>query len=168
MGRTIGALDSADVAEILHEAGLRATTGRRQIVQSLATLGHATPEEVFEHVSPEVPGLNISTVYRTLETLAHVGLAFHAHLTGLTRTYYLAGDDEHGHLVCDSCGSITELSAPPLQRFSASVNRVHGFEIHGGHLAVHGHCSTCRLVDKQEVDEPELDEQELDAIDPNG
>ena len=144
MGSRIGPLDDAVVAEILREAGLRATVGRRQIIKSLAALGHATPDEVFAHTSAIVPGLNLSTVYRTLETLAEVGLAFHAHLAGTTRSYYLAGEQEHAHLVCDSCGSVAELAGPPLRRFIASVAKTQEFELQPGHLAIHGRCGNCR------------------------
>jgi Fur family ferric uptake transcriptional regulator len=144
MGRSTGQLENAQVADLLREAGLRATAGRRKIVQGLSTLGHATPEELFDHVVLTFPGLNLSTVYRTLETLTSVGLAYHAHLAGSSRTCYLASGDDHAHLVCDTCGQVTELSGSLLRRFTSGVTQTHGFEVRPHHVSVHGRCAPCR------------------------
>jgi len=144
VGRTSEPLDDEAVDGILHEAGLRSTIGRRHIVQSLAMLGHATPEDIFTAVSQAVPDLNLSTVYRTLETLADVGLAVHTHLHSTSRTYYLADGDDHAHLVCDGCGLVATLSGPSLIRFVASIERRGGFAVDIHHLAIHGTCRLCR------------------------
>ncbi|GAA2924325.1 hypothetical protein GCM10020221_20370 [Streptomyces thioluteus] len=48
-------------------------------------------------------GVNISTVYRTLELLEELGLVSHAHLGHGAPTYHLADRHDHIHLVCRDC-----------------------------------------------------------------
>ena len=53
-------------------------------------------------------GVNISTVYRTLELLEELGLVTHTHLGHGAPTYHAATDEDHLHLVCRDCGEIIE------------------------------------------------------------
>ena len=74
----------------LREKGLRLTPQRELVLQAVRQLGHATPEEVAEKVRSTHPGINLSTVYRNLETLENVGLVIHTHLGHGGATYHAA------------------------------------------------------------------------------
>ncbi|MFM8672305.1 MAG: Fur family transcriptional regulator, partial [Candidatus Nanopelagicus sp.] len=63
----------------LHQKGLRLTPQRELVLAAVRSLGHATPEEVAEKVRQTHPGINLSTVYRNLETLENVGLVLDNH-----------------------------------------------------------------------------------------
>jgi Fur family ferric uptake transcriptional regulator len=65
----------------LRDKGLRLTPQRELVLSAVRSLGHATPEEVAERVRQTHPGINLSTVYRNLETLENVGLVQHTHLS---------------------------------------------------------------------------------------
>ena len=54
-------------------------------------------------------GVNISTVYRTLELLEELGMVTHTHLGHGAPRYHLAAEAKHVHLVCANCGQITEV-----------------------------------------------------------
>ena len=84
----------------LHEKGLRLTPQRELVLSAVRSLGHATPEEVAEKVRQTHPGINLSTVYRNLETLENVGLVQHAHLGHGGVRYHAAPEDIHAHLNC--------------------------------------------------------------------
>ena len=60
-------------------------------------------------------GVNITTVYRTLELLEELGLVTHTHLSHGSPTYHAAGEDQHVHLVCRSCGRSTEIEPSVLE-----------------------------------------------------
>ena len=64
----------------LHQKGLRLTPQRELVLQAVRELDHATPEELAEKVRETHPGINLSTVYRNLETLENVGLVHHSHV----------------------------------------------------------------------------------------
>src|SRR4051795_13047192 len=93
---------------MLRERGLRLTPQRQLILEAVHELGHATPEQVHTAVRERVAGVNITTVYRTLELLEELGLVNHTHLSHGSPTYHTAGEDQHVHLVCRGCGSISE------------------------------------------------------------
>ena len=62
--------DYGDVMELLRSRGLRMTPQRRAIVtEVMRTQGHISPAIVARKVQGEMPGVNASTVYRTLTLL---------------------------------------------------------------------------------------------------
>ena len=71
-------------------------------------LGHLAADEVFARVEPLLPGVNRSTVYRTLELFRDLGLVSMTDLGGGARQFELI-DDLHHHLICHRCGAILEL-----------------------------------------------------------
>jgi len=144
MGTTSPTRDPNVVATSLRQQGLRATSARITLILGLGELGHATPEQLHSALAPAHPGLNVSTVYRTLESLTDLGLVAHAHLTGSAPSYYLTDGTEHAHLACQDCGTITPLRGDALQRFVAELANDPGFAVTISHLSVQGHCQNCR------------------------
>ena len=80
------------------------------MLAAVTELGHATPEEVTRLGVERASGVNISTVYRTLELLEDLGLVRHAHLSHGAPTYHAADAPEHVHLICRECGAVTEIA----------------------------------------------------------
>ena len=64
----------------LRDQGYRITPQRQLVLRAVEELQHATPEEILTEVQKTASGVNLSTVYRTLEVLEEVGLVSHAHL----------------------------------------------------------------------------------------
>ena len=63
--------EAPDWRERLRRSGHRLTPQRARVLEAVEQLGHATPDEVFAHVQGD--GINLSTVYRTLELLNELG-----------------------------------------------------------------------------------------------
>jgi Fur family transcriptional regulator, ferric uptake regulator len=128
----------------LRARGFRLTPQRQLVLEAVVSLGHATPDEIAEEVRRTASGVNLSTVYRTLELLEELGLVTHAHLGHGAPTYHAADDADHLHLVCRKCGGIEEV---PTQVLDATVGRIaadHGFAVDAGHFAIFGVCPACR------------------------
>jgi len=76
------------VLDRLRAGGHRITTARRAIIASLArSEGHPTVEQISADVEARTPGLYLSTIYRTLETLAEFGLATLARCRTKSRSF---------------------------------------------------------------------------------
>ncbi len=146
MGRSVagGALGSAWKAE-LRAKGYRLTPARQLVLEAVGELGHATPDDIATAVRRTASGVNISTVYRTLELLEELGLVGHSHLGHGAPTYFVASDDEHVHLVCRSCGDITELSPDAVAPLVSELAAERGFTVDIGHFAVFGTCGSCTV-----------------------
>jgi Fur family ferric uptake transcriptional regulator len=127
----------------LRARGYRLTPQRQLVLEAVGELGHGTPEEIATTVRRTASGVNISTVYRTLELLEELGLVRHTHLGHGAPTYSVASEADHVHLVCRDCGSVEE--APP-QVLGDVVDRLaaeRGFTVDVGHFAVFGRCRAC-------------------------
>jgi Fur family ferric uptake transcriptional regulator len=127
----------------LRARGYRLTPQRQLVLEAVGELGHATPEEISNAVRETASGVNISTVYRTLELLEELGLVRHTHLGHGAPTYSVAGDHDHVHLVCRDCGAIEEASTELVEDVVLRLAEVKGFTVDVGHVALFGRCQGC-------------------------
>jgi len=127
----------------LRERGLRLTPQRELVLKAVRALGHATPEEVAEEVRKTHPGINLSTVYRNLETLENVGFVQHAHLGHGGLKYHASEHEIHAHLTCEKCGTIIEVPIEETLPLTQSLIDNYGFHTDLAHLAIAGRCEDC-------------------------
>ena len=127
----------------LRDRGLRLTPQRELVLSAVRELGHATPEEVAEKVRQSHPGINLSTVYRNLETLENVGLVQHTHHGHGGATYHAAEELTHLHLVCGVCGSVGDAPIESAASFVTSLADDYGFRTDVSHFAIYGPCADC-------------------------
>jgi Fur family ferric uptake transcriptional regulator len=128
----------------LRARGFRLTPQRQLVLEAVISLGHATPDEIAEEVRRTASGVNLSTVYRTLELLEELGLVTHAHLGHGAPTYHAADDADHLHLVCRRCGAIEEMPPDVLDQAVQQIATDRGFAVDVGHFAIFGTCAACR------------------------
>jgi Fur family ferric uptake transcriptional regulator len=114
------------------------------VLEAITKLEHATPEDICAEVQHTARGVNISTIYRTLELLEQIGLVTHTHLGHGAPTYHLAAEADHVHLVCRDCGEVTEVSPDTVGDLVTRLDREFGFETEVRHLTVFGRCAACR------------------------
>lgn len=132
--------------DMLRASGYRVTPQRQLVLEAVSRLEHATPEEIFADVRLTARGVNVSTVYRTLELLEQLGLVVHTHLDvrhGAPR-YHLAAEAEHVHLVCRQCEQVTEIDKAAVRPMMAALEQTEGFLTDVGHLTIFGLCAACR------------------------
>ena len=127
----------------LHEKGLRLTPQRELVLNAVRELGHSTPEDIAAKVRETHPGINLSTVYRNLETLENVGLVQHTHLGHGGATYHAAEELTHLHLVCGTCGSVGDAPIDVAANFVQNLSDDYGFRTDVTHFAIYGTCAAC-------------------------
>jgi Fur family transcriptional regulator, ferric uptake regulator len=135
------------LAERLRARGLRLTSQRRQVLEAVAALDHATPEAIGvrlrEEAGPGGSAPDVSTVYRTLELLERLGLVWHTHL-GKGAPVYHAAEHPHLHVVCSSCGTVASADPAVLRTAAERLAADLGFSVDVGHVALSGTCRSCR------------------------
>lgn len=129
----------------LRARGYRLTPQRQLVLEAVARLGHATPEDIVTEVRRTASAVNISTVYRTLDLLEHLELVSHAHL-GHGAPAYHATDQapRHVHLVCGGCNAVVDVAPDVLGDLVARLRESHGFEVNVDHVSFAGRCADCR------------------------
>lgn len=142
-GSDVGAELGHDWRAELRARGYRLTPQRQLVLEAVGSLGHATPDEIVTAVRRTAAGVNISTVYRTLELLETIGLVRHTHLGHGAPTYSVATDDDHVHLVCRDCGAVDEAPIELVQTAVDRLSRDKGFVVDVGHFPVFGRCRAC-------------------------
>ncbi|GAA2489282.1 Fur family transcriptional regulator [Streptomyces sp. NPDC059506] len=133
----------ADWVAELRKRGYRLTPQRQLVLEAVDSLEHATPDEILTQVRRTAGGVNISTVYRTLELLEELGLVSHAHLGHGAPTYHLADRHHHIHLVCRDCDSVIETDVSVAEPLITRLKQEFGFETDMKHFAIFGRCRNC-------------------------
>ena len=132
------------VIELLRQRGLRMTPQRRVIVaEIMRTQGHISPTALARKVQGEMPGVNASTIYRTLALLEEAGVLAHAHLEGGAE-YHRAEDAGHVHLSCSRCAAEDDLSLDEAAALQHLIGQHHGFRPDLTHFAISGLCAACQ------------------------
>jgi Fur family ferric uptake transcriptional regulator len=133
------------LADQIRKRGFRVTPQRGVILETIAHMGgHLSVPEVFSEARDRLPGLNITTIYRTLETLHRAGMVdlFYSG-SGPTRFALRDPDASHGHLVCTECQKIFDIDESLITRVAVEVDRSTGFSIDPHHLTLLGVCDDC-------------------------
>ncbi|WP_256105683.1 transcriptional repressor [Streptomyces sp. ODS05-4] len=134
---------STDWKSDLRQRGYRLTPQRQLVLEAVDVLGHATPDDILTEVRRTASGVNISTVYRTLELLEQLGLVSHAHLGHGAPTYHLADRHHHLHLVCRDCTEVIEADVSVATEFTEKLRETFGFDTDLKHFAIFGRCGDC-------------------------
>ncbi len=127
----------------IRASGSRVTVDRRAVVEALATsTDHVTAEQLAEAVWKQHPDINLATVYRTLELLERLEIAFHVHLGHGPSRWHFAGDVHH-HLVCEECERVVEVPDATFDPLRQRLLDDTGFVIDPHHFSLSGLCRSC-------------------------
>jgi Fe2+ or Zn2+ uptake regulation protein len=97
----------------LKAAGARRTPPRDIVLATMAATGeHLTVGDIHGRAAGRFPGIDASTVYRTVLFLAEHQVVHVLAYAGPPR--YGLADHPHHHAVCTGCGSVTEMPAGSL------------------------------------------------------
>jgi Fe2+ or Zn2+ uptake regulation protein len=136
--------DAAEVRAALRSRGMRVTPQRLAVHNALHDLGrHSTAEEVLDRVHGTVPGVSLPTVYAALELLTDLGLALRVHAGRAVR--FDPRSEAHHHLVCTSCGAVTDLDADVELGHALERARALGAQTSGAEVVVRGLCADCAV-----------------------
>ena len=117
--------------------GYRATPQRLAVLRALDEEQHQSMREILRRC----PEIGMATVYRTLDLLSELGIVRRMELGDGPR--YELAEDHHHHMICESCGDISEFEECPLDprrlRFKGSA-----FQVRSHSLEVYGRCAECR------------------------
>lgn len=132
--------------ERIQGAGLRLTLPRRAICRVLADSEEAflSASMIVERVAATAGQVDASTVYRTLDELARIGLVHLIHLgNAQPGVWHLTLDHDHEHLVCEGCGRTIEVPQSDFAPLYDVLRSKYGFRPNAHHFAYMGLCRDC-------------------------
>jgi Fur family ferric uptake transcriptional regulator len=138
-------LDETELAEQLSAHSYKLTRQRRAVLAVVASSEeHLSPAEVYEKAKSICPEIGLTTVYRTLDILAKLGVIKRVHLDKSCHSYAPASQGHRHYLVCTDCGSVVEFDGGDLSALLDAVSAQTGFEIEGHWLQLFGRCPVCQ------------------------
>lgn len=144
------AMHSDSLADHLRDKGLRLTPQRAVIYEILRHVkghGHLTAQEIFDRARGRLPGLNVATVYRTLEMLHEAGLVDIMERPGSEVRFALRDPaNRHCHLVCRSCQRVFDIELDEVERLALRIHSESGFRMDVDHLTLSGRCKRCQTA----------------------
>lgn len=132
-----------DVSDALRDAGLRATRQRTTVLDALRGRVQAvTAQDLHAELRAGGEPVGLTTVYRTLSSLAEAGL-LDAFLRDGEQAFRLCSDDHHHHLICEACNRVEEITADEVERWVDGVASRRGFRVTGHRADIFGVCADC-------------------------
>ncbi len=126
------------------DEGLPVTVQRRVILETVLDLdNHPTTDRVHHAVAQRLPGISRTTIYRTLDTLARMGLIAKVCHPGST-VRYDGRVDVHHHLVCQCCDDVTDIADDRLDELPVPDTSSFGFEVIDLRVELRGICHRCK------------------------
>jgi Fur family ferric uptake transcriptional regulator len=124
--------------------GRRSTKQRTAVAELLdQTSDFRSAQELHEELRKRGQGIGLTTVYRTLQSLADAGEIDVLRTDSGEAVYRRCSDHHHHHLVCRVCGRTVEVEGPAVERWAERIAAENGFSSVSHTVEVFGTCADC-------------------------
>ncbi|MFC1967268.1 Fur family transcriptional regulator [Chloroflexota bacterium] len=131
-------------SKVLKLKGVRFTPQRRLIMECIHDKqSHLTADEIIRFVDARAPGVNKSTVYRTLDLLEEAGCVLKSELDG-HYIYHHTEEGHHHHLICRKCERSIDCEEDLFISIEEKLESEYGFRADFKHIVISGLCADCR------------------------
>lgn len=125
--------------------GVRSTRQRVAISTLLENLDDfRSAQELHDELRRRGENIGLTTVYRTLQSMATAGLVDTLRTDTGESVYRLCSEHHHHHLVCRNCGSTVEVEGHQVERWATDIATEHGFSEVSHTIEIFGTCADCR------------------------
>lgn len=134
---------------LCRRTGLKLTHQRLEIYRELAsTYDHPSAEDVYRRVLKRMPTISIDTVYRTLLTFEHFGLAGRVYAFD-DKARFDANVSPHPHLACVRCKSIKDFEWEAFDKMKPPAKTKKWGKVESKHAVLKGLCKECLKKDRK-------------------
>lgn len=128
---------------MLRDAALRVTAPRLAVLNAVHDNPHSDTDTIVGQVRATLGAVSQQAVYDVLRALTVAGLLRRIQPTGSVARYETRVADNHHHLVCRSCGAITDVDCATGAAPCLTAADSHGFTIDEAEVIYWGLCPTC-------------------------
>lgn len=132
--------------DLLKREGLKNTKHRISILDEIETCEQpVSAEQIFLRLQDKHISINLSTVYRALETLVEKNIVIKSSITGDAKALFEPYQMEHKHhLVCVKCKKMFTVDGCPFEEYEKILHEKIGFDVKGHKLEIFGYCKDCK------------------------
>jgi len=151
-------LEHGDFESMLRHAALRVTRPRLAVLAAVHGHPHADTDSLIDIVRRDSGEVSHQAVYDVLRTLTAARLLRRFQPEGSVARYEARVGDNHHHLVCRSCGAITDVDCAVGAAPCLTASDAAGYAIDEAEVIYWGRCPTCAR--QQSVPDPQTDPQQ--------
>ena len=128
---------------LLKNHGLKITSARIAVLSVLES-NHLplSAEKIYELTKKE--GLNLSTVYRTLNSFAEAGLVKKEINQDKESIFSLESEEDNHVLICTKCHKTVKLEGCPYHEVNEAIESQTGFLLQDHNTEIYGICPDCQ------------------------
>ncbi|WP_283139140.1 Fur family transcriptional regulator [Rhizohabitans arisaemae] len=135
-------------ADDLRSVGLRVTAARVALLETVRNGDHLGVEAIASGVRDRVGHISLQAVYEALHALTAVGLIRRIEPPGSPALFEGRVGDNHHHLVCRSCGVVTDVDCAVGEAPCLTASDDRGFSIDEAEVIYWGLCPNCSTTRK--------------------
>lgn len=138
--------ETGKYSDILKREGLKNTKHRNAILEVIENSEQPlSAEGIFLELKEKNNPINISSVYRILDSLVSKELIIKSNIAGDSKaTYELKRLEHKHHLICSECKRMFTIDGCPLADYEKQLKAKMDFDITGHRLEIFGLCKDCK------------------------
>lgn len=130
--------------QLIKNSGLKTTLARVKILEVLQQVSQPVDVlEVREFLQKRNLQVNLTTIYRCLESFLKAGIVTRVEFQEGKYRYELSQLKHHHHLVCKNCGKVEDVDDCSVEDLEKNLMKKSGFLIKTHSLEFYGRCKNC-------------------------
>ena len=113
-----------------------------QVLQSFAAPIALT--DLYQFIKQQLPKTAFSTIFRILTRLEEEKKVIRIHWQEKGSRYEWADLPHHHHLVCEQCGTVTDITDQMVNFNQQTTNLKIGWQVNHHSIELFGHCPKCQ------------------------
>lgn len=133
-------------SDLLKSKGLKVTKHRTSVLEVLSKNNQPlSAEEIYSKLKENSISINLSSIYKILDSLSTKNVISKCILGDDNRTYYEMNTSEHKHhLICKTCKEVFPINDCPLCIYEKHLKEDMDFDITEHRLEIYGYCKDCK------------------------
>jgi Fur family transcriptional regulator, stress-responsive regulator len=132
-----------DAEQLLRGVGLRVTRPRVAVLTAVHEHPHTDTDSIIRTIRGDLGMVSHQAVYDVLRALTAAGLVRRIEPAGSVGRYEMRVGDNHHHVVCRSCGDITDVDCAVGYAPCLTASDDHGYTIDEAEVVYWGLCPSC-------------------------
>ena len=135
---------SEELERQIRDAGLRVTGGRLAVLDALESAPHSDAETLVGMLRTDLQRTSVQSVHNVLGDLTAAGIIRRIEPAGSPARYERRVDDNHHHIVCESCGAIADVDCVVGHAPCLAPSDTAGYAVHTAEVTFWGLCASCQ------------------------